>query len=274
MFYLDPKIKVTFLKVTNPGKSIPFSRVPQKSLDRKPLRFSTVFGDVSDFIDIIHKVLAPVQPYGESKPCKIQGLFPGQAIGNAGNNQNTIQNDVFLIPPKKTIRFIPHQKPFVFYHTKHTNQSDVLIIPFSFNLSSIHTNRIYSTWGLFSQKNLLKYVDLWPVVQNDNQPLTFEHIKVILSNNHIQTTSLNEVLGHRTIKDNLIYTSHIRCKNLNKIIPKPFTFNEYSSKTGINKMHKKYAFILKCKYVYISYLVYVQNWFYGFKSALAEKERV
>ena len=85
-------------------------------------------------------------------------------------------------------------------------------------------------------------------------------------------TSLEEVSGHRTIKDNLIYTSHICCKNLNKIVPKSFTFNDYSSKTGINKMHKNYAYFL-IVYVYVSYLVYVyiKNWFYGFNEALAER---
>ena len=136
MFYLDPKIKVTFLKVTNPGKLIPFSRVPQKSLDPKPLRFSTVSNYIFDFIDINLKPLVLVQPFGQGKACKIQGLSPGQPIENAGNNQNTILLDIRFDTIQKYHHLEASKKPFKNYHIKTAYQSDALIIPFLFTFIS------------------------------------------------------------------------------------------------------------------------------------------
>lgn len=169
MFYNDPKIKINFLKVTNPGKLIPFSGHPY------------------DFIGINLKPLVPIQPFGESKPCILQGLFPGQAIENAGNNQNTIQNDVLLIPPKKTIRFDGHlesyQKPFKKYHINRACRFDVLIIPFSFDYSSIPSNRIYPIrYLLFFVDWLRCQFDPYSLMVHDNQPLTIDDIEGISKN--------------------------------------------------------------------------------------------
>ena len=97
---------------------------------------------------------------------------------------------------------------------------------------------------------------------------------MIFSSNHIKTTSLNDDTKDISPDTNLIYTSHIYKQNIKNKHCEAMTINNYSSMNSINKMHIFYAFSLKCKYVYISYLVYVQNWFYGFKSALAEKEGV
>jgi len=179
MFYLDPKNKSKSNKPNNTGK---------KSI---PLGFSTVSNYLFDFVEINLKVLAQVQPFGESKPCKIQGINLGQVTYFPGNIQNTIQSNVFLIPPKKTIRFdghlIPYQKPFIFYHIKTAYQSDMLFIPFDLMVSLAPTNRIYFTRGLFFEKILLECVDLWPVVGNENKPLTLDDIKDISSSDHIQT---------------------------------------------------------------------------------------
>jgi hypothetical protein len=264
MFYLDLKIKINFLKVTNPGKSksIPFSGLPKKSLDRKPLRFSTVLKEPFDFIETNLKPLVPVQPFGESKSCKIQGLSPGQATDFTGNNQNTIQNDVLLIPLENSIRFVPHQKPFVFYHIKRVYQIYMLIIPFDLMVSSIPSNRIYSLWGLFSRKNLLRCVDLWPVVQNDNQPLTIDTMISASHNYHTKMASPD---------DSLIYGSKIYAKNIKNKHCEAMAINDYRSMFSINKMHKNYVYFLIFVHINISYLIYIIYCLHGFDKCVSTK---
>lgn len=215
MFYLDLKYKSKSDKPNNPGKSIPFSGHPKKVLDRKPLRFSTVLSYTTDFVDINLKPLVPVQPFGESKPCKIQGLFPGQATENTGNNQNTIQNDVLLIPPqsdgseippKITIRFDghfgPYQKPLTFDHINRACRFDMLIILFDFTILSIPSNRIYPTCYLLFFLDVLRCpFEAWPA----SKPLSFDDIKGISSSNHIQMTSDLMVSKNDKKIINLIY---------------------------------------------------------------------
>lgn len=189
MFYNDLlNFKSKHTRVNNPGKSIPFSRLPKKFLDQsKPLKISTVFGKPFDFVEINLKVLAPVQPFGRPKSCILQGIISGQVTGNAGNIQNTIQNDVLLIPPEKTIRFDGHleasKKPFKNYHIKRAYHYDMFILPFSFYDSFAPTNRIYPTCYLIIFLGVLRYpFDPWLWAVHDNQPLTFDHIQMTSKN--------------------------------------------------------------------------------------------
>jgi len=271
MFYNDLKFKVNFLEVNNPGKKpTPFSRLPKKSLDSKPLKISTVFGKPFDFVEIILKVLVPVQPFAGSKSCKIQGIISGQVTDFPGNIQNTHSKYGVLIPSGNTIRFDgllgPYQKPFVFYHIKHTYQSDVYIIPFSFYLSFAPTNRIYFTSILTKKLVMVNWMIVGQLrVARENKPLT-KTIKLILSSDHIQIASLNEASGHMTIYHSLIYGIHICKQNIKNKHREAMTINDYSSMFSIFKMHKKYAFSLKCVHINISHLVYiyVQNLSFGF----------
>jgi len=127
----------------------------------------------------------------DAKGCVLTSDYT-EILEIAGNNQNICSKYDALNTYQSDGHLEPSKKPLTFNHIKHTHQSDVLIIPFSFTISSIPTNRIYSLWGLFFEKILLECVDLWPVVKNDNKPLTIDGIKDISNNNHIQMTSKND----------------------------------------------------------------------------------
>lgn len=261
MFYNDLKIKINFLKVTNPGKLIPFS------------------GHPFDFVEINLKPLVPVQPFGESKSCKIQGINPGQVTENAGNVQNicskvwcfeSYQSDGSEIPPKKTIRFDghfePYQKPFKKYHIKHTHQSDVLIIPFDFTILAIPTNRIYPTcYLLFFVGVVLCPFDHWPVVQNDKQPLTIEYIKMPSLSNHIQTTSPDDKK-----RINLIYAPTFD-KQFHSLSMTNHSLSIIFSHFLMIGNDKFYLHSLSiCTYIKSSICIYNIR-FYGLISALAQR---
>ena len=148
-----------------------------------------------------------------------------------------------------------------------TYQSDGHLESSNKPFKKYHIKRAYHSWGLHKFQGVLRcQFDPRSGMANANKPLTFDMLKVVLSSDHIQTTSLNDGIKDISPDTSLIYTNDICCNNLNKIVRKSFIMNIYSSMKGINKMHIKYAFSLKCKYVYISYLVYicVQNLSFGF----------
>uniref|UniRef100_UPI0012ECAA42 hypothetical protein n=1 Tax=Solidesulfovibrio alcoholivorans TaxID=81406 RepID=UPI0012ECAA42 len=266
MFLIKSKNKNESDRVNNPGKkSIPFSGYPKKVLDGKPLKISTVFKKPFDFVEINLKVLAPVQPFGRPKSCILQGIISGQVTGNAGNIQNICSKYGVLIPPEKTIRFdghlIPYQKPFKNYHIKTAYQCDVHIIPFDLMVSLAPSNRIYSTSILTKKLVMVDWMIVGQLrVARENKPLT-KTIKLILSSDHIQTTSPD---------DSLIYGSEICYENIKNKHREAMAINDYSSMIGINKMHKKYAFFL-IVYVYVPYLVYIRYCLYVFISLIRQR---
>lgn len=160
MFYLDPINKNKLDKVTTP--------VDLEEYPINPRNYDYTI----DFVGNIQDGKGCILTIDSIQPFEIDG-----------NNQNTIQNDVLLIPPKKTIRFVPHQKPFVFYHTKSAYQSDMLIIPFDLTVSFAPSNRIYPTCYLLFFVGVLRYpFDHWPTTTNENKPLTFDHIQMTSKN--------------------------------------------------------------------------------------------
>ena len=275
VFYLDHKFKVNSLEVNNPGKSIPFSRLPKKSLDSKPLKISTVFGEPFDFIGNNLKPLWELQPFGQGKACKIQGIISGQVTGNAGNIQNICSKYGVLIPPKKTIRFDglfgQYQKPFKNYHIKTAYQSDVLIIPFLFTfISHITCIQILQNVLTIFHRRVYSRFDQSLTMTHENKPLTFDMLIIISNNDHIQMTSLNEVSGYTDNNHSLIYGIEIYAKNIKNKHREAMTINDYSSMTSINKMHNFYAYFLIVS-VYISYLVYIIYCIYGFISLIRQR---
>jgi len=274
MFYNDLNFKSKHTRVNNPGKSIPFSGHSKKSLDSKPLSFSTVLNEPFDFIEINLKPLAPVQPFGQGKSCKIQGIISGQTIDFAGNIQNICSKVWCFDTIQKYHHFAPYQKPFKNYHIKTAYQSDMLIIPFLFTfISHITCIQILQNVLTIFHRRVYSMFDQSLTMTHENKPLTFDMLIIISNNDHIQTTSLNDDTKDITPDDSLIYGSKIYAKIIKNKHREAMTINDYSSMIGINKMHKKYAFILKCKYVYVRNIVYVyiKNCLYGFKRTIVQR---
>lgn len=209
----------------------------------------------------------------ETKGCNHTSDYT-EILEITGNNQNTILLDMCFDTIQSDGHLRPYQKPLTFDHINRACQSDVLIIPFDFTISSIPTNRIYPTCYLyFFQDMLHSNLDPRSVTTNDNQPLTIDDIKDISSIDHIQMVSLNEASWHMTIYHSLIYGSDIYKQNIKNKHREAMAINDYSSMTNIKKMHKNYAFSLKCKYVYVRNIVYVyvQNLSFGFKGTIVQR---
>lgn len=266
MFCYKLKNKSKSDRVNNPGKSIPFSDLPKKVLDGKPLKISTVLNEPIDFIEINLKVLMPVQPFVRPKSCILQGLSPGQSIENAGNNQNTILLDMCFDTIQKYHHFAPYQKPFVFYHIKHTYQSDVLFIPFSFDDSFAPTNRIYPTCCLLFFVGVLRCpFEPWPVAGNDNQPLTFDGIEDISNNDYVQMTSKNDRKGI-----NLIYGPTFD-KQFHSLSTTNHSLSIIFNHFLMTRNDKFYLHILSiCTYIILGICIYNIR-FYGFKPDKAKR---
>jgi len=246
MFYLDPKKKSKLCKVTIPVNFKRNSIIPND--------YAYAIGNAGNIQDAkgCSSTIDSIQPFNFS-----------------GNIQSTIQNDVQLIPPGNTIRFDgllgPYQKPFKFYPIIYSYPFDMFIPPFSFDLSFTLSNRIYFTSILTKKMDLLDWqFDLWSWTTNGNPPLTFIPFSDSCFFGGIKMTSPD---------DSLIYGSNIYAKIIKNKHREAMAINDYSSMFSINKMHKIYAFSLKCKYVYVQNIVYVyiKNCLYGFKRTIVQR---
>ena len=160
-----------------------------------------------------------------------------------GNNQNTIQNDVLLIPPqsdgseispKKTIRFDGHleasKKTFKNYHTK----------------------RAYHSWGLHKFQGVLRYpFEPWPA----NQPLTFNHIQMASKNDKKEIN-----LIYAPTFDKQFHSLSMTNHSLSII------FNSFLA-IGNDKFYLHILYV----YIHISYLIYILYGFMVLISALAQR---